>query len=50
MGARVFLPGNHDRTAWASRGNLTDIHGKSVKAGGYNFVGYRCRGLEKTEL
>jgi Icc-related predicted phosphoesterase len=45
----LFIPGNHDRTAWASRGNLTNIHGKSATVGRYNFVGYRYCGLEKTE-
>ena len=45
----LVIPGNHDRRAWKSQEDMFNIHCKSAKLGGYNFIGYRYCLLERTE-
>jgi Icc-related predicted phosphoesterase len=37
----LLIPGNHDTTPWAGRGQVRNIHGCRVDLGGWNFVGWR---------
>ncbi len=49
-GKPIFLvPGNHDRTSWASERNLYNVHGKRLRFAGHFFVGYRYTELERSE-
>jgi Icc-related predicted phosphoesterase len=44
-----IVPGNHDRTSWASERNLYNVHGKRMSLGRHGFVGYRFTEIERSE-